>query len=198
MHVATVAEVFDSNELRAVGYLAAASVAMIRFLIEQRAPEPRPTASWPVYWLLSAVLLALLGLGRATSLAGLISDYGRDQANAEGWYDARRTIQAIVVLAVGAAWLIGVVVAVWRVPPRRRRFLPSIITISALVAFAAIRLISLHQVDSVLYHHAVGGVRFVAVFELLLLLVTIATIALAPRLDEAAMAPGHATTTRRN
>lgn len=183
MVAAGIADVLDSGSLRVVGYLAVGTVAMIRFGLEQRVAKPRPPASWPFYWLLSALLLFFLGLSRATSLGGLIADLGRDQARSEGWYDARRTVQAFTVIAVIAVWFIGVVVAVWRVPPRRRRYLPSVVSISTLVAFAAVRMVSLHHIDTLLYRRGVGHVRFVAVIELMLLAATFAMIVLVPRLD---------------
>jgi hypothetical protein len=54
-------------------------------------------------------------------------------------------------------------------PPRRRRYLAHIVALSAIIAFAAIRLVSLHQVDSVLYRRDIGGVRIVSIVELLML-----------------------------
>lgn len=182
MVAAGIADTLDSGVLRDVGYLTAATCAGVRYSLEQRVREPRPLASWPVYWLLSALLLAFLGLSRATSFGGLVADLGRQQARSEGWYDARRTVQAVAVVAVAAVWLIGVIVAVWRVPPRRRRYLPSVIAISALAAFAAVRVVSLHHIDTILYRRGIGDVRFVAIIETALLLLTIAAIVFIPRL----------------
>ena len=179
-----VVDVIDSGTTRAVGYLVVAALAGIRFVLERRAPRPRPAASWPTYWVLSALLLAFLGLSRATSLGGLIAEVGREQARTEGWYDARRTFQAAAATIVTSVWLIGVVVAIWRVPPRRRRYLPSVVTISALVAFAAIRVVSLHHIDTLIYRRGIGGIRFVAVIELGLLAATFLAVVLVPRLGQ--------------
>jgi hypothetical protein len=184
---ANVVEFFDSGVTRDLGYLMAAALAGVRFGLEHRGLRPRPVSSWPVYWMLSAILLTFLGLSRATRVGGLIADVGRNQARSEGWYDARRTLQAAVVVVIAATWLIGVVIAVWRVPPRRRRYLPSVIMISALVAFAFVRVVSLHHIDALLYRRDVGGVRFVAVIELGLLAMTITTIVLVPRLVDASV-----------
>lgn len=181
--VATViSDVVDSGMLRAVGYLLAGTLAVVRYWWERRVPPPRPIASWPPYWLVSALLLYFVGVSRATDLTGAIADLGRAQARSDGWYDARRTAQAVAVLIVATVWAVGVVVAIWRVPPRRRRYLPSVISISTLMAFGAVRLVSLHHIDTILYHRELGDVRYVAFIELALLAATSATIVLAPRL----------------
>ena len=57
-------------------------------------------------------------------------------------------------------------VAVWRVPERRRRYLPAALVVFTLVCFAGIRIISLHQVDTLLYNRPIRGVRIVAIVEL--------------------------------
>lgn len=60
----------------------------------------------------------------------------------------------------------SVVVAIWRVPERRRRYLPAAIVVSSLICFAAIRMVSLHYVDALLYNHPIVGVRIGSIVEL--------------------------------
>lgn len=75
----------------------------------------------------------------------------------------------MAVSAVGVFWLVTCGLAVWKVPERRRRYLPAFLLTSSVVGFAAIRVVSLHQVDSVLYRTSILGVDVVVYLELGLL-----------------------------
>ena len=138
----------------------------------QRTPVRLVRRWWPPYWWASAALLLAMAVARASAITDLLGDLGREQARSDGWYDSRRVVQLVAVLVVATAWVLAVSIAIVRVPPRRRRYLPHAICLSALFAFAAIRAISLHHIDSVLYDHEIAGARVVAIAELLLLVVT--------------------------
>ena len=56
-----------------------------------------------------------------------------------GWYASRRRLQALVVVGLGTAWLASVLTAIWRVPERRRRYLPMIVVVLTIGFYAAIR-----------------------------------------------------------
>jgi hypothetical protein len=163
------AEFLDSSALRVVTYGVVALLAAWWGIRERRTIAAHGVDWWPFYWFLSAILLLVMGAGRVGGLGDLVSEFGREQARSGGWYDTRRNVQAVVVIGVAVAWFIGVAVAVLRVPPRRRRYLPHIVVLSTIIAFAAIRLVSLHQVDTVLYRRDVAGVRIVSIAELFML-----------------------------
>lgn len=162
----------DAGSVRVAGYLVVAGVALVLWWSEQRHPARVEREWWPTYWWTSAALLLSMAAARAGSLGDLVGELGREQVRSGGWYDARRTLQAVSVIAVSALWGLGVIIAVWRVPPRRRRYLPHAVGVSGLVAFAAIRIVSLHQVDALLYRRDIAGVRIVSILELTLLAVT--------------------------
>ncbi len=129
--------------------------------------------SWQSFWLLGAALLAFMGIAQLVDLGGIISDAGRDQARSRNWYGIRRSYQAAAVGAVAVIWGVGVLVSIWRVPERRRRYLPAAVLIFTLVCFGAIRVVSLHQVDTLLYRRSIEGVRVVALAEMALLMATV-------------------------
>jgi hypothetical protein len=157
----------DSNWLRVVAYGLAAAAALHAGMREQRRRPHAPSREiWPAFWFLTAGLLAVMALARAADIGELVSEFGRRTARDEGWYEIRREYQAAAVATVGAIWFVAVVVAVWRVPERRRRYLPAALVVFTLFCFAGIRIISLHQVDSLLYNHPIRGVRIVAIVEL--------------------------------
>ena len=124
---------------------------------------------WPRFWVGSALLLLVMGLGRAIDTGHLLAEIGRRQARAEGWYEDRRSIQAPIVGLIAATWGVSVLAAIWRVPERRRRYLPAALVMFSLACFAGIMLVSLHQVDAVLLRD-VAGVHVGVFIELALLL----------------------------
>ncbi len=172
-------DMLDSGWLRVVAYGVTALLAIVVGTLEHRSPLRTTLLWWPTFWFMSSTLIAAMGLARLGEVGDLIAVVGRDSARTHGWYDQRRNVQAGIVIVVASAWVIAVLAALWRVPSRRRRYLPTALTLFTLVCFAVIRAVSLHQVDSVLYRRNLHGVRWVAIIELLLL--GIASIAIAVR-----------------
>lgn len=170
-------EILDSGGLRAAVYLVAAFVAVAIGARERTHHDVDRLDLLPAFWFASALLLVLMGLARIGGVGDMIADFGRERAAADGWYEVRRVSQSIGAIVVASAWLIGVLLAIWRVPPRRRRFLPVAIALFTLGCFAVVRVISLHHIDTVLYRTDIGGVRVVAIIELALLGATLATMA---------------------
>ena len=156
----------DSNWLRVVGYVAVAALCFIAVKRE----DPQAEGSWPPFWLLTGALFIVMAAGRAGDIAELMTNLLRERAVAEGWYQSRRRVQGLVVAGLGLMWLIAVTTACWRVPARRRRYLPMIAVVLTIGVYAAIRVVSLHQVDAVLHNRRLVGARYGALIELTLLL----------------------------
>ena len=116
--------------------------------------------------MVTSLLLFGLAVARALDAPELITGLGRSEARSTGVYEGRRAFQAAVVVAIGLTWCVSVAVAVWRVPERRRRYLPAVIVTIALVAFAAVRVVSLHHIDQILYNRPIHGIRVVVFIEL--------------------------------
>jgi hypothetical protein len=76
-----------------------------------------------------------------------------------------------VVAVVGAAWLVSVLVSIWRIPERRRRYLPMTVVVLTVGAYVAVRTVSLHQIDSLLYRTEVADLRVGTLLEYVLLAV---------------------------
>jgi hypothetical protein len=94
------AELLDSSALRVATYGVVALLATWWGVRERRGIAAHGVDWWPFYWFLSAILLVVMGVGRAGALGDLVSEFGREQARSGGWYDTRRTVQAAVVIAV--------------------------------------------------------------------------------------------------
>ena len=192
------AELADSNGLRVLAY-AFAALCTIAALPRERRRAPGADGVWHPFWLLTAGLLLTMAIGRLGDVAGLVTELGRSRATDEGWYASRRPFQAAIVGIVAATWFVTVTVAVWRVPERRRRYLPMSLVVITLIAFAAVRLVSFHYLDTVLYHRDLLGVRWAAVIELALIAVACVTTLWVPppRQTAVADAAAHASGSRR-
>lgn len=171
-------EVLDSGGLRVAGYGVAALIAILVGVMELHSSSRKALRFWPAFWFLSATLIATMAVARLGGIGELLADLGRETTKNRGWYDQRRGVQAAAVITIAVVWVVAVVVAIWRVPPRRRRYLPTALVLFTVECFAAIRVVSLHQVDALLYHRHLGGVRWVAIIELTLLSLTIVAIAM--------------------
>jgi hypothetical protein len=150
-------------------YALAGVTAVVLGVAERRSGRATDPRFWPAFWFTTGALLSM-ALARASNLSETLTDIGRDQARSEGWYETRRSLQAGVIVRVTVVWAITVALAVWRVPERRRRYLPTAIAVFTLVCFVGIRLISLHQVDAVLLDRTVSGATIGALVEIGLLL----------------------------
>lgn len=159
-------ELLDAGWLRVAGYFVAAAAALASALRDRRLVDTTDATRWPTFGYLSAALLVTMAVARGGGLGDLIADFGRDQARASGWYGTRRNVQTLAVMVVAGVWAVVVGLAIWRVPERRRRYLPAAIAMFSLVCFAAVRIVSLHHVDALLYNRDIAGLRFVSIFEL--------------------------------
>ena len=162
---ATVFGSAGSNWLRAFSYAFVAVLCFVGVGRENRESE----GSWPPFWLLTGALFAVMAIGRAGDIAELVTNTLRQRAIEGGWYESRRRIQGLVVAALGWTWLVAVTAACWRIPARRRRYLPMTVIVLTLGAYAAVRAVSLHQIDAILHNRRVVGVRYGAAIEYALL-----------------------------
>ena len=161
----------DSNVIRTCGYVVVAGMMLGARRRERRRVGESDEIS-PSFWIVSCVFLLAIAVGRVVEAADLVTSLGRRAADGGGWSALRRPVQAVVVGGVGVTWFAVVAVAASRTPERRRRYLPVALAIVSLAAFAVVRVISLHQVDTLMYRTDVAGVRIVTVADLALLAVT--------------------------
>lgn len=166
----------DVDWLRAVAYLFAAAVCVVAAVLDVR-DSP---GYWRPFWPLTAALLGCMAVGRAGDVAEHLVDLLRDGARTEGWYEERRRWQAAVIAALAAAWLLAVVVACVRIPERRRRYLPVVLVVVTLCGFVAVRVVSLHQVDSLLHRRQVAGLRVGTAIEYVLVVLLAGAALAAP------------------
>lgn len=161
----------NSHWVRVIGYLMLVILCFVARWREQgRADET--DGVWRPFWLLTAGFLAAMAIGRAGDVGQLVSDLGRDRAGEAGWYEIRRPVQAAGVAMLGAAWLMIVVAGCMQSLFRRRRYLPMSLMVMTIAAYAAVRIVSLHDVDAVLYRREYAGAPIGTLVEMALLAIT--------------------------
>lgn len=160
----------DPDLLR-LGAYGLAAVVCLQVGCRERSEPPglRPPGRWPAFLFMTAAVLLVMAAGATGHVDDWITDIGRRRARAEGWYDQRRDLQALLVGSVGVIWAAVTAIAIWRVPERRRRYLASALVVFTLMCLAGVRLTSLHQVDAVLLRRQIAGMRIGLALEMALL-----------------------------
>jgi len=99
------------------------------------------------FWVGTAILLVLLGLSKQLQLQSLLTGTARYLAHYEGWYDHRRLVQGLFILALAVGGFLAISATLqWL----RRSPFPIRATatgLSLLLLFVVIRAASLHVVD---------------------------------------------------
>lgn len=133
-----------------VGYVAAAYLCFRATRRPASADLGRPRAQSRAFWYILAVILIALGLNKQLDLQILLTQFGRQLARTQGWYNERRGFQkmfveCVAILGVAGVVLLGVLV--------RRALLRqglALVGLVFLVCLVIIRAASLHQVDAML------------------------------------------------
>ncbi len=99
------------------------------------------------FWYAAAIFLVLLGLNKELDLQSLLTDSARRLTHATGWYEQRRLLQALflVALALGALAMVAVLAKWLQRSPRPVKV--AAIGIVLLLAFILIRAASFHHLD---------------------------------------------------
>ncbi len=162
-----------SNWILVVAY-ALAGAAALRAGTQEHRRARTDVDVWPAFWFIVAGLFLMVAVARAAHLGGSLTKFGRHEARLQGWYVHRRRVQVIAIGLIAATALIAALVAVLIGRARRRRYVPAALVVFGLICFLGIRVVSLHQVDGLLYRRHLAGVRVGAILEVIALLVAIA------------------------
>ncbi|MCU0902972.1 MAG: isopropylmalate isomerase [Tabrizicola sp.] len=108
------------------------------------------------FWIIAAVLMALLGLNKQLDLQSLLTMIARCNAQLTGWYDIRRLVQEafVVVVAAGGLAVIGLLALLLR--GITHRVWPALLGLGFVCGFVVIRAASFHHVDILLGSSAAG------------------------------------------
>lgn len=153
----------DSGALRTAGYLAVAITATATGWRERRRAADDPELE-PAFWYVVAGLFVAMAVGRAGYLGQHTTELMRRATRALGLYERRRPFQEMAMLGVALVSLLLMVAAVEWARTRHHRYLPMTVITLAVIGFAGIRAVSLHQTD-VLLHRDAGGIALGALLE---------------------------------
>lgn len=136
------------------------------------------------FWLILSGVLVLLGINKQLDLQTWFTLLGKRVAQSQGWYEHRRIVQAVFIIAIGWGAMLGLRWA-WRLVGDRAAELWLPLTgLGVLLCFVVIRAASFHHVDQLL-HVRLAGMKLNWVFEL----AGIAMVALGARARAAARPP---------
>lgn len=138
-----VAGVMSFAAMRA--YLANAEVA--RRVDPDEAVVQR-TLGW--MWFVVGLLMVAFAVNKQLDLQQWVAERVRDVARSQGWYERRRGVQAVVIAGVAVTSLLVAGFVAYRLRHVLRRAIAVVLTVAAVIGFAVVRAVSLHQIDAVL------------------------------------------------
>ncbi len=150
--------------LTVLAYLVAAVFSFQRARDEFAAIPPE-TGDLRFFWIAIAGLLFLLAINKQMDFQSLLTAAGRCQAQAQGWYGARRGVQAgfIFGLMIAGAGVFGL--ALWALRRHIRQQRLVLAGLFILMVFVLMRASSFHHMDRFINTRIVG-VRMNWLFEL--------------------------------
>ncbi|MBN1653698.1 MAG: hypothetical protein JXA30_07970 [Deltaproteobacteria bacterium] len=110
------------------------------------------TRTW---WVITSMLI-FLGLNKQLDLQSLITQLGRQLAVEQGWYENRRALQRLFIMAIASAGITTLLLGGWILRRHLRSLALVFIGLTTLVTFIVIRAGSFHHVDSLLGYRIVG------------------------------------------
>jgi hypothetical protein len=98
-------------------------------------------------WTLVTLFMGFLAVNKQLDLQSWFTQFGRDIAKAQGWYDLRRGVQTAVVAALAATMVGGILLLRKQIADRWSRFGSLVIGLSLLSFFIATRAATIHHID---------------------------------------------------
>lgn len=117
------------------------------------------------FWLASFAFLLVLGINKQLDLQSALTAAGRCIAQAQGWYEERRSFQFKFILAVIVTSLAGLALLGWLMREHIRKIWTALVGLILLCAFVTVRAAGFHHFDEFIGRE-VGGVRINWIFEI--------------------------------
>jgi len=115
-----------------------------------RRPHDPAAFGYVYFWAGLAVLLLLLGVNKQLDLQTWLWLAGRRLAHEQGWYESRRTVQIVFVVAVAFAGLLLAGLFCWLSRKALRHHFLALAGALVVTSFVVIRAASFHHVDAML------------------------------------------------
>lgn len=116
----------------------------------------RTPAREQVGWRLLCWLFVALGVNKQLDLQSALTEAGRVLARAQGWYEQRGAVQAVFILGVGAACLLGAAVLGWwaRGAPAATKW--ALLGTTLVLGYVVVRAASFHHIDHFIGQRVLG------------------------------------------
>ena len=116
-------------------------------------------------WVGLALLLAALGVNKQLDLQSLLTQFAKDLAHAQGWYEERRRVQVAFIAGISVVFSIATAGGMWWLRAHLKRLRLALVGMAFLLTFVVVRAASFHDVDVLLYR-ATGPFKLNWLFEL--------------------------------
>jgi hypothetical protein len=110
----------------------------------------------PLFWFGLAALFVALGINKQLDLQSWFTSVGREMARNGGWYEQRRTVQMIFIIALASTGVIAIAWLLWRIRRSWRSHGLAVLGTIFLIVFIIIRAGSFHHFDEMLGWSLVG------------------------------------------
>lgn len=159
-------------------WVTVAAYLIAAFLAGRSAQRARPPEEnlerW--FWRFTAVLLAFLAVNELLDLQTLLTAVGRAYARADGWYEDRRSVQFVFVLALGAAGLVTSIVLCWLTRTMDGAVRLAVVGLMFIGIFVLFRAASFHHLD-VLFSRGTGPFNWGSLQEIAGIMIVLAAAA---------------------
>jgi hypothetical protein len=142
-----------------------ATIAALFRVMRKHWPSPPAPARRAALWLVLFVILFALGINKQLDLQTLFTEIGRSFAKSGGWYEERRFVQGLFVVAMACVGALGLAIFWWLTRGQLRDFRVTLAGLAFLVCFVLIRAASFHKFDEIIGFELLG-VRVNWVLEL--------------------------------
>jgi hypothetical protein len=146
------------------GYVVSAGICYVAALWRFRANGPHRWVEAGLWFGLALLLVALV-VFKAEDVQVSVANEGRELARSRGWYGQRRELLEEMIYVIGAASMAAIVLALVLLGDLRARLGLTVLSAGALLCFVAVRTLSLHKVDVLLYRRFVSGVQLNVLIE---------------------------------
>lgn len=109
-----------------------------------------------MFWWISAGVMLFLAVNKQLDLQSLVTMVGRCHAQLAGWYDMRRTVQLVFILAIGGAGGLALALLALLLRGILGRVWPAFLGLGFVCIFVVIRAASFHHVDGLLGSWVLG------------------------------------------
>ncbi|MBF0197835.1 MAG: hypothetical protein HQL32_08995 [Planctomycetes bacterium] len=134
-------------------YFISAFACLGAYFKERKCPKLPKNSS---FWFIVIFFLLFLGCNKQLDLQTAFTDFLRQVAKAEGWYEARKSMQSIFIICMLVIAAISIALSLFIIRKSFFRLLPICLGISLLLTFILIRAASFHHMDHFLRTSQLG------------------------------------------